>query len=866
MARRKVTPKVTRKKAPRPVRVGRALARAAYSATMIPAVESVVDAMANPESGIKFVLGIAKQAGKRVSEVQSVIFDKLKWTTGAAHQWLKDHGFATPAADKAATFLRFRQQSPRKYKEFRTVVPGVHHNPEMRGRYEHPAPKRDWREAPTIEVTNGVEFAALQVRPDGSHAISMPDQEPFRRSGNVWLDATDAEWTVVQGGRRNPRISTGLTWARQKREQYSHNRWQLTIHHPHVPTRVFESLTQAQNLVARAKSYKGSHYDIYDRGTGEFVEQGVIGDRQENPDSTYQVRFIRPDQAGELMDLFHLARTALSGGDASNYNRMLWASKEFSKAHPEVSSTAAYKDLDGLRSNWFGARNPSPDLAASISSYDEHLGITTRPEFQEASPDEQAAAMTAMDLCENPLLASNPYRPSQRAWINTVLANDEESTDEDLVEYFVAGGVPRGVAVEAVSHRTEALKGEWRQNPSIPTPAELQPPFSPARVRDFGLTLVHQLGGEPRNYLHEVGVHGQDPDAVRYLQDAGYHKSYGWLDCSRHQWWVYRKEYPLSVGEWAGQVGTVENPSDLSQSAFDAAKDFRLSGAYDATGVANAGVAKYGFNRWYNNLAFGSGGKRPPYKARLLKAWMEGWAAGKRVEKRQGNPRSKRQTSEAYLNLPIEGMSQVELLARKQRLDRWLDETTGPQSYSMVREAWEATRKALSRVEGKSNPESSAASLYEDFHGKPPGEVKEIITTRHDHEWLTQLGTLVELKVATVTNLDATISFAKDKDAPDLCSSEDGRQLYIEGGQQEIDLKALKMSDAKWLKDSMVIGILYELTYQTAKGFHRFKPTSYFHKLGEETGEQPTLIYDPNNGLLSISGGQYRTKDVGIVN
>jgi len=64
----------------------------------------------------------------------------------------------------------------------------------------------------------------------------------------------------------------------------------------------------------------------------------------------YQVRFIRPDQSSELFNLWHLSRTATSGAPdyGSRHARMLWTSAVFSKAHPEVSSTAAYKDLEGL--------------------------------------------------------------------------------------------------------------------------------------------------------------------------------------------------------------------------------------------------------------------------------------------------------------------------------------------------------------------------------------------------------------------------------------------------------------------------------------------------------------------------------------
>lgn len=64
----------------------------------------------------------------------------------------------------------------------------------------------------------------------------------------------------------------------------------------------------------------------------------------------YTPRFIRTEQQAELINLWHLARTALSGKECTRYTRMIWASKEFAKAHPEISSTAAYKDLDGMLS------------------------------------------------------------------------------------------------------------------------------------------------------------------------------------------------------------------------------------------------------------------------------------------------------------------------------------------------------------------------------------------------------------------------------------------------------------------------------------------------------------------------------------
>jgi len=62
----------------------------------------------------------------------------------------------------------------------------------------------------------------------------------------------------------------------------------------------------------------------------------------------YAPRFIRPEQMNELVNYYHLARVPLSGtGRDTPYERMLQASKWFAKQHPEVSETAAYKDLCG---------------------------------------------------------------------------------------------------------------------------------------------------------------------------------------------------------------------------------------------------------------------------------------------------------------------------------------------------------------------------------------------------------------------------------------------------------------------------------------------------------------------------------------
>lgn len=92
-----------------------------------------------------------------------------------------------------------------------------------------------------------------------------------------------------------------------------------------------------------------------------------------------------------------------------------------------------------------------------------------------------------------------------------------------------------------------------------------------------------------------------------------------------------------------------------------------------------------------------------------------------------------------------------------------------------------------------------------------------------------------------------------------LCSNEDGTQLYFVGGDQSINLKSIHM-DGRWERDSMVLGVIYEVTYRTEKKFDKFKLTDYYHRLGEETKEEPTLRYDKLNEKLYIDGGQYKIK------
>lgn len=57
------------------------------------------------------------------------------------------------------------------------------------------------------------------------------------------------------------------------------------------------------------------------------------------------LRFISQSQLNEGINLYHLARAALSGEKCGKYERMCYAARELNKKYPEISGAAFYKDL-----------------------------------------------------------------------------------------------------------------------------------------------------------------------------------------------------------------------------------------------------------------------------------------------------------------------------------------------------------------------------------------------------------------------------------------------------------------------------------------------------------------------------------------
>jgi hypothetical protein len=160
-------------------------------------------------------------------------------------------------------------------------------------------------------------------------------------------------------------------------------------------------------------------------------------------------------------------------------------------------------------------------------------------------------------------------------------------------------------------------------------------------------------------------------------------------------------------------------------------------------------------------------------------------------------------------------------------------------------ESWEPVTRS------RPNPYESAAELSEAFHGRPAESVSLIETPLHVHGTLTELGRLVslELKDGTELEFDADVM---------LSSNEAGTHLFIDGGDQSVDLSMFPECDPT--KEACSLGKAKYVTYWTAK-FHLGKRDKtegpYRHKFGEESGDMPSLEYDTVNRLLSLVGGHY---------
>jgi hypothetical protein len=160
-----------------------------------------------------------------------------------------------------------------------------------------------------------------------------------------------------------------------------------------------------------------------------------------------------------------------------------------------------------------------------------------------------------------------------------------------------------------------------------------------------------------------------------------------------------------------------------------------------------------------------------------------------------------------------------------------------------------------------------AAQMYKSFHGESAKQLTEIVQAIEETADFAKLGDLRKLIISTA---GAKFEIEFDQDEGDknnviLASDPAGKQLYIIGGDQNVDDLAEELG-LDLDKDQLDLGEIEQVEYFTRKGFDDFKPVTYFHKMGEEGGELPLLVYDTKNEQLHVVGGSYVVKPEGITN
>lgn len=195
---------------------------------------------------------------------------------------------------------------------------------------------------------------------------------------------------------------------------------------------------------------------------------------------------------------------------------------------------------------------------------------------------------------------------------------------------------------------------------------------------------------------------------------------------------------------------------------------------------------------------------------------------------------------------------------------------------SVAQEIVDRTPAKLRSKFMKQNPESAAAKMHEAFTGYPSEYVEEVVTERHIHEWLAGAGDMVLLEVTTPMGKSAAIGFngydqktdeltAPDGDRVRFAVNEEGTQIYLEGGDQSLDLEALGFDEVAANRDKVEIGRADRIVYFTRKRFDDGEPINYEHEFNEEErgklrDAKPVVVYDTMNQAIELWGGRYHVE------
>lgn len=181
------------------------------------------------------------------------------------------------------------------------------------------------------------------------------------------------------------------------------------------------------------------------------------------------------------------------------------------------------------------------------------------------------------------------------------------------------------------------------------------------------------------------------------------------------------------------------------------------------------------------------------------------------------------------------------------------------------------------------NPAGAAAEAFKRFHGRDPHEFVTVTKQIHRHGNLWSLGTLRMLKIRTERGQTAKLSgfkgaylAANEQAFEDLAQLGRAKaQLYIEGGDQSVDLKSFGI-DPDRAHEVETLGKAIAIDYHTVKVHlgseggdaiyrHKFRTTREGDReVTLRVAKYPDVIYRVLDQQLEFSGGSYEIRAEGI--
>lgn len=188
----------------------------------------------------------------------------------------------------------------------------------------------------------------------------------------------------------------------------------------------------------------------------------------------------------------------------------------------------------------------------------------------------------------------------------------------------------------------------------------------------------------------------------------------------------------------------------------------------------------------------------------------------------------------------------------------------------------EAMRDAgrFPRLRNPRNPADTAQAAFEGFHGEKSKKTIVVQERRHFHTHVWALGPLVLLKVklpsdrrqAGLKNIVEIEFDYEGKNPVFVTANEKRNQMFFDGGDQSVNVKTFGVPPEP--HEKVVLGEVSDAWYFTTKK-HLGKDGGtaiYKHKLGEEGGELPTLLYHTIDKRLELAGGSYTIPNEGVRN